>query len=157
MSETFSVSEKFTPRPVTLRGVRDVAGYRIKEYAIVYGPGALSIGQFENGLPNAFAALPKPAVTTSRPGAGVVILHQGRGARYIILGWWDNENELPLRIWTQPSNACGAPWLPASASQSVCVWDLEVLNFERHAYVERVLRKPEAPDLRGYLGAAFRN
>jgi hypothetical protein len=156
VNDCFAVSEPFSPRPVMTRGVRDVKGYRLKEYAILYGQDRLSIGQFELGLPAVFGALPQPAVTRTRPGAGILILHQGRGARYIVLGWWDNENELPLKIWTQPRDACGAPWLPATTSQSVCVWDLELLNFERNAYVERVLSCTGAPDVESYLTAAFR-
>jgi hypothetical protein len=155
MSGGFCVSEEFSPRPVLSHGVRDAGGYKLKEYSILYGPDALSVGQFALGLPAAFAALPQPAVTPSRPGAGVLILHQGRGARYIVLGWWDNENELPLKIWTQSRAIGGAPWLPASGGQSVCVWDIEVLNFERNAYVERVLRSPKSPDVRGYLATVF--
>jgi hypothetical protein len=155
MTSSFSVTEEFAPRPVVSHGIRDIHGYKLKEYSILYGPDALSTGQFDLGLPAAFAVLPQPSITSTRPGAGVLILHQGRGARYIVLGWWDNENELPLRIWTQPRECCGAPWLPATASQSVCVWDIEILSFERNTYVERVLKRPQSPDLRGYLQTIF--
>jgi len=41
-------------------------------------------------------------------------------------------------------------WRPANDSESVCVWDLEVLWRERQAYVATVLR-PGGSDIEAYL------
>jgi hypothetical protein len=35
--------------------------------------------------------------------------------------------------------------LRQAASESVCVWDLEVIAFERDAYITTVLARPPAP------------
>ena len=37
MSE-FKVTEPYRPRPISFDGVREIAGWRIKMYAITYGP-----------------------------------------------------------------------------------------------------------------------
>jgi hypothetical protein len=42
----------------------------------------------------------------------------------------------------------GATWRPARESESVCVWDLEVIWLERQAYVQTVLG---GGDVEGYL------
>ena len=129
---------RFAPRPVRFLGLAQPNGFRIKKYSIVYGDAPFRADDFAAGLRLAFEALPAPAVTAVRPGAGFAIAHQGNGADFAVLGWWDNENELPLRVVVRPQTADGT-WRPARESESVCVWDLEVVWFERQAYVHTVL------------------
>jgi len=136
----------YAPRPVRFRGVVEPHGYRIKRYDIVYN-GPFRESDFAEGLRLAFESLPAPAATTERPGVGFVIAHQGNGADYVVLGWWDRENELPLRVFVRPQEP-GGEWRPARGGESVCVWDLEVIGFERQAYVETVLN---GGDAEGYL------
>jgi hypothetical protein len=129
-------------RPYIARTVRfwelaEFNGYRLKQYAIVYG-GPFRADSFGDGLRLAFEALPTPAVTADRPGVGFAIAHQGNGADYVVLGWWDRENELPLKIFVRPQTPEGQ-WRPARGGESVCVWDLEVIWFERQAYVQTLL------------------
>lgn len=54
-----------------------------------------------------------------------------------MLCWWDRENELPIRVFVRQHD--GSPWRPAQGSESVCVWDLQVICFERDAYVHTVM------------------
>ena len=122
--------------------------WRIKLYSIALHQPVVDEGRFGPGLELALAALPGPARTSSRPGVGFCILHQGRGADYVVLGWWDRENELPLRIYVKTPDDS---WRPAQGSESVCVWDLEVIAFERDAYITTVLATPPA-SVASYLG-----
>ena len=116
-------------------GIEEIRGYRLKCYSIVYGDVPFRREDFEGGMTLAANALPSPAVTDVRPGVGLAILHQGRTGHYLILSWWDNENELPTRVFVRT----GGEWRPARASESFCVWDLEVMWREREAYVKTVL------------------
>lgn len=86
----------------------------------------------------ATAHLPLEAAI-DRPGVGFLILHRGRGADYLVLGWWARENELPLRVVVRYPGTDDAPWRDARGDESVCVWDLEVIGFEREAYVASYL------------------
>lgn len=144
MTRTF---RPYAPRPVQFTGVVEHAGYRLKQYTIVYA-GPFRTDDFAEGLRLALAELPAPAVTAERPGVAFAIAHQGNGADYVVLGWWDRENELPLRVFVREKTPAGA-WRPASGAESVCVWDLEVIWFEREAYVRTVLAGGEVA---GYLG-----
>jgi len=153
---SFTSPTLFAPRPTRFLGVRDFEGWRLKVYSIILGDRPLDRDGFERGLDLAIQSLPRDeSVTTSRPGVGFVILHQGRGADYVVLCWWDRENELPMRIvvrerdegieasrdqGTGGSSDQGArSWRPARGSESICVWDIDVIWFERNAYVETVL------------------
>lgn len=125
----------YQPRPLSFLGVREVKGYRLKVYSIVYGERPFRADPFEQGLAVAAAELPQPSVTAGRPGVGFVIEHQGRTGDYLILSWWDQENELPTRVFV----SAPAGWRPATGGESFCVWDLRVVWSEREAYVSTML------------------
>jgi hypothetical protein len=141
----------YAPRPIRFIGVRAHGGWRFKEYAITLRDDGLQDLEFAAGVRAALAELPAAAVARGRPGVGFLILHAGRGAAYVVLAWWDNENELPMRIFVRGAGEQG--WRPAGSRESVCVWDLEVIGFERQAYVDTFLAsEPGAP---AYLSRHF--
>lgn len=147
----FRVSEAYRPRPIEFDGVTTLGDWRLKVYSIRYGPAPLDEPVYAIALPLVAAALPQPAVAPGRPGVGFLIRHQGRGVHYAVLAWWDSENELPLRIFVRPFDA--REWRNARPGESICVWDLDVIHFERDAYVRYVLSEPAAPDTERYLEA----
>jgi hypothetical protein len=96
----------------------------------------------------ALKSVPGGANDAGCPGAGFVIAHKGDGIDYIVLAWWDRQNELPLRVFVREH---GESWRVARGSESVCVWDLQVIGFERDAYVQHMMRAQ--PDLDAYMSA----
>ncbi|MFN2563906.1 MAG: isochorismatase [Gemmatimonadaceae bacterium] len=146
----------YEPRPIRVHGIRDVDGWRLKRYSIMCGSDSIDWRAFEPAITLTEAALPQPAVTPARPGVGFLILHQGRTALYCVLGWWDNENELPVRVFVRGLEN-DAEWRAARGSESFCVWDLQVIAFEREAYVATVLASGAdiVAATRAYLGASL--
>jgi hypothetical protein len=143
----------YAPRPIRPLGVRTHAGWLVKAYGITFGAAALDPARFVGGEALALAALPDPPRTDGRPGVGFLILHQGRTGDYAVLGWWDNENELPLRVFVRPPDG---GWRPARGGESACVWDLQVIAFERDAYVATVLAADAPADpVAAYLGRSL--
>ncbi len=140
----------YADRPTTFAGVREDRGWRLKLWDIALPGSTLDTARFEPGVAAAVAVLPQPAATPQRPGVGVLIRHQGETGDYVVLAWWANVNELPIKVWLRD----GAAFRPARGDESVCVWDLDVLWREREAYVATVLADPTAPDLDAYLAAA---
>jgi hypothetical protein len=140
--------QPFRPRPVRFHGLRHSAGWRLKLYSITHHGAAPRLAELEGGIAAALGELPQPAAAAGRPGAGFVVAHEGRSADYVVLGWWDRDNELPVRVWIRPE---GGGWRPAEGGESFCVWDLQVLWFEREAYVATVLAEGEADPVRAYL------
>src|SRR5687767_2888905 len=117
--------QPYSPRPITPLDTIRSGDWALKAYAIVYGGGAFAASRFDDGRHMALASLPEPAVAAGRPGVGFIIEHQGRNVDYLVLGWWDRENELPLRVFVRDASD-GEGWRPARGSESVCVWDLQV-------------------------------
>jgi hypothetical protein len=143
----------FAPRRIEFHGLRTCGDWRLKLYSILYGPGPLDWHSFTPGLALAESALPQPAVTPERPGVGFLIAHQGRTGSYAVLGWWDRENELPLRVFVSPDGRAQS-WRRNEGSESICMWDLEILWAERQAYADTVL-SPSGSDVAGYLARAM--
>jgi hypothetical protein len=132
----------FQARPIQPRGVVPVGEWYLKRYTIVLNPrdgaGDAEWPDFAAGRALVHGALPQPAVTNSRPGVGFMVEHRGQGADYIVLGWWDRVNELPVRVAVREHQP-GSAWRPAVGAESFCVWDLQVIAFERDAYVATMM------------------
>lgn len=138
----------FTPRAVHPTGIVRHGEWRLRRWTITYRE-PFEDARFAGGRSLALAALPRPATAAGRPAVGFLIEHQGNGFDYVVLGWWDRENELPLRVYVCEE---GGEWRPAQGGESVCVWDLDVIWREREAYVRDVLGQ-QGPDLERYLTA----
>jgi hypothetical protein len=144
----------YAPRPLRFLGVEQRAGFALKHWWIdLRGEAAPDAADWAPALALAEAALPREG-DAGRPQVGFLIQHRGRGADYLVLGWWDRENELPLRVFVRYPATGDDAWRAARGGESVCVWDLEVIGLERDAYVgtylgaacpaprERYLRDP---------------
>jgi len=74
------------------------------------------------------------------PGAyGFTIAHDATSAGLAIVYWWANENEIHNRVFASPLDDPGA-LEPADGTGMACVWELEVIEFERRAWLEDVLK-----------------
>jgi hypothetical protein len=75
---------------------------------------------------------------------GFTIAHDAATAALGLVYWWANENELHARLFAAPLDAPGRlePYAGAGIS---CVWELEVIDFERRAWLEDVLKNDD-PD-----------
>lgn len=143
--------------PVGRRPIRFLEEWRHEEWRIkVYG---IRHGGPERPDPDLVArakdvarrALPLPAVTPARYGVGFLGVHQGRGADFVFVDWWEEENELRHALHLTPPGRRGE-LVPAWPGAPVaCVWDLRLMAHERDAWVRHVLRDPAGPDLDAYL------
>jgi hypothetical protein len=125
---------RYQPRSLNFLGVESVAEHQLKVYAIQYGDRLFDRRRFADGCELAAAALPSGS-TDVCPGLGFMVLHQGATGDYLILCWWDRENELPTRVYVRGPEG----WRPAFGGESFCVWDLSVMWWEREAYVASML------------------
>jgi hypothetical protein len=142
--------KSYQPRRIFRHPNLTAGDWDLKRYAITMESATVEPTRFEGARSLALAALPLPARTSHRLGVGFLIEHQGDGVDYCILAWWDRENELPIRVFVQEP---GAGWRPARGSESVCVWDLEVIAAERAAYVATALAGSVTDARVTYLGS----
>jgi hypothetical protein len=78
-------------------------------------------------------------------GVGFVIGHDAKSAGLALIYWWTNENEIHGRFFALPIDDPAA-LVPNDGTG--LAWEMEVLDFERRAWLEDVLRND---DLDAYL------
>ncbi len=85
-------------------------------------------------------------------GAGFLIVHRGVIADWIVLGWWTDEDILRRRVLVHD----GSGVVDRSDEHFLaCVWELSVVDWERKAWINTVLRHPENADTERYLAALY--
>ena len=112
--------------------------WQLKTYALWPHGDVFQRDAFEPGIALVTDVLPSDSIVGERPGVGFMLLHQASVANYVVLGWWDRENELPVHVGLieKPN---GGDWRMAKREESFCVWDLNVIWHERNAYVASYL------------------
>lgn len=140
---------QYEERAIRATGLVEHAGWRLKAYGISHDGSPPGEEDFGGGVRLALAALPRPAAAVGRPGVGFLISHRGRTADYVVLGWWDRHNEMPVRVFVREPDAA---WRPSREGESFCVWDLQVMWFEREAFVGTVMSDEHPDPVAAYLG-----
>jgi hypothetical protein len=121
----------YEPRRVSFLG-RDG---RLKHYGIAV--------EGDEPRPELAAATRRAAEQVVPPGAyGFTIAHDAKFAGLAIVYWWADENEIHCRAFESPLDDPGA--LGPHEGGMSCVWELEVIDFERRAWLEEVLKGDDA-------------
>lgn len=136
-----SDSRTYRPRKLRFHGRLEDRGWSLKIYSVAQHDLEIAADRFGDWRSTALATLPQPARDSLRPGLGFIILHQAAVSDYLVVCWWDNGNELPLRVFV---SSRGTGWRPAGERDSFCVWDLEIVAFERQAFIDTMMR--DEPD-----------
>ncbi len=147
----FQLQEPYAPRPIRPLAPWENAGWRLKVYGIAYGRDLPRPALVQAAQQIAAQRLPQPAVTPDRYGVGFLGVHDGRGAAFVFVDWWQSENELHHHVYVAPTERPRALEYVTPTGLSACVWDLAVICFERKAWLETVLANPAGPDLDAYL------
>lgn len=127
--------------------------HHFKRYTIAYDDTEVDLLAFEHGLAFAFQQLSKKP-SFSNVQLGFIIEHQGNSADYLILGYWANENECFIEVFIHQFNTPKNAWRPAK-EESFCIWDLQIIGFERQAYVRHILSQTGEVDCSAYLEARY--
>ena len=145
-----SLREPFRPRPVTFLELWEVGGWRLKLYGLSY--------EHEKPNPDLIAAakqviplhLPPPNADGAQ-GVGFVGVHQGRERHYVFVDWWARDTELRHHLFLSSVNSPLELEYAGGTGVLASVWGLQLIWFERNAWVEKVLANPRGPDLEAYL------
>jgi hypothetical protein len=131
----------YKTRSIRYIGREDVGDWRLK----VYG-----IGTHAPDARPEFVAATLDAAREALPdggGAGFIIAHDAKTAGLSLVYWWANENEVHGRFFASPLDD-PTERVPSDGTGLACVWEMEIIDFERRAWLEHVLKND---DLDGYL------
>lgn len=151
MSNTFTLQEPYAPRPIRCLEVWEVDGWRIKVYGIAYRRAAPRPELVTAAKEIARRTLPPLATRAHLYGVGYLGIHDGRGANFVFVDWFADENEIHHHVFIGPSDQPARLDVITSDQPIACVWDMQVMAFERQAWVDTVLTNPHGPDLAAYL------
>jgi hypothetical protein len=145
------LAEPHRLRRIRFHELLSAEGWRIKVYSIVYGGREPRPELMAAAIDVAADHLHRAPMRDRGCGAGFLGVHEGRGANFVFLDRWGNENELFHSVWLSSPDEPIALRPAAPSDASVCVWDLHLQYFERNAWVECVLANPRGPDVEAYL------
>lgn len=86
---------------------------------------------------------------------GFLTVHEGQEAVWLLIDLWRDDilhHHLFHASLASPTSFHPKPFSGSAA----CVWELEVIQHERNAWVRHVLSKPEAPDYDKYQRTVLR-
>jgi hypothetical protein len=153
-STTLILAPPYKPRHVRFIRREDVEGWQLKLYGIAVN-GQEPRPEFVAATRDLAArVLPQPPVADDRYGVGFAIAHDARFVGIALVYWWQSENELHQRIYVSPKEDPAA-FTQVENQPAGCVWELEVVDFERRAWLEDVLSNPAGPDIDAYLERSF--
>lgn len=141
--------EAYAPRSFRFIEALTLGDWRMKLYGIAW--------QSELPRPELLEAAKRVAIdvlakeTANNYKVGFIGAHDGRGACFVFVDFWGNENELFHRVFLSRLNETQKLTQRQESDSSVCVWDLRLQSFEREAWIKHVLKKPATPDFEGYL------
>jgi hypothetical protein len=144
----------YRARPVSYLGELRDGQWRLKVYGVSSRgprPAAAIVKQSEQ---QAVALLAATEHQWPTYGAGFLIVHEANDGNFFLLNWWTGENMLASRVFYAGP---GAPlaFEDFSASRiACCVWELEVMKYERDLWVTHVLAEGRG-DINGYMEKAF--
>jgi hypothetical protein len=132
----------------------ELGDWRVKIYGITAHQNEVNPELIGYALRAAAQTLPSPAITADRYGMGFVIVHEGASDCYVLVHWWAVENEIHQSVLSAPLEH--PERLTQHNSPAIgCVWELSVTDFERRAWIDRVLTSTGAADVEGYLASEF--
>jgi hypothetical protein len=149
----------YSPRLVKAGPAVDVCGRTLKTYGIFADP------ELRSTLPpaewlrrHAGSVLREPPQSGDHP-AGFLILHLARDGDYLLVSQWYDANSLKHWVRGSETDAEGSVTFAPLAQRDLiaCVWELEVIKFERDAWVRTVLARGQLDRaaLDAYVAATF--
>lgn len=143
--------EDYKSRPIRFLELLELGGWRLKVYGIAYQDETPCSGLVESAKELARRQLPALSAGKNHYEVGFLGIHDGRGANFVFLDFWTDENELHHHVYVSPLDEPAQLEYVTPTGLSACVWDLAVICHERQAWVQTVLANPAGPDVEAYL------
>jgi hypothetical protein len=144
------ISEPYRSRVIDPLPLWEPDGWRIKPYLIRYDADAGATEVIARARETLVARLP-PIGDADHYGVGFAGLHFGRTANFIFIDWWACENELHHHVFVSALDSPSDFRDVTASGLAACVWDLELIWFERQAWTRHALAAPGQRSVTTYL------
>lgn len=144
--------EKYTPRKVRYKELVEVGDWKVKIY-LVSKTGELNHEIFYKNvlarLQNWF--LLENSFNASHNHVAFLILHPASEGIFSIINWWVGENMLNSHVFLTEYDSPTEFKKISGDGLGSCVWEMDVINHERLAWLEHVIKKMPFPKIEEYL------
>lgn len=142
----------YQPRKIKFCSNVSANSWNVKVYTITFRDKFESKPVLENAVTNLPKWLKKSKILGLETyQIAFLIVHEGRDGVWNILSWWTGENMLRSVTFATSTAMPNEFVLTPKDGGMVCVWELEIIDFERKMWIEHILKKAEKPDFAGYL------
>lgn len=138
---------RYAPRPVRLIHRRVLGGWRVKVYGISLAADAVRDELIDLGMAIVAATLPASVENRNLGRYAFVVIHDAPDNAYVLVHWWAGGNEVHQKVFSAPREHLDA--MTAHSTDAIgCVWELSVVEFERQAWLDCMVRNHTgvAPD-----------
>ncbi|MGH1366751.1 MAG: hypothetical protein ACRBF0_24545 [Calditrichia bacterium] len=145
--------EQYRDRRISFLKLAPIGNWQVKVYGITMHEAFSLFDVVEKAL----EMLPKWLPAKDNPELPVydvawLIAHEGREGVWLLLNWWVGgemmETVVYFASYDTPDRITASPY---QKNALLCVWELQVISHERHAWIKHILKKAEKPDFTGYL------
>ncbi|MEN0005695.1 MAG: hypothetical protein AAF798_16215 [Bacteroidota bacterium] len=147
-----STFRAYRDRTIAFQSVETIEDWHIKVYTISYQPtfGATVI------LAKAKQLLPQwisKAQATTLPAhkLGFLIVHEGSDGTWMLFYWWTGGEMLGNQLFFAPTDQPQHIEANPHPFGLVCIWELEIIQHERQAWIRHVLAQAAMPNINDYL------
>ena len=150
--DSLKIKNGYAKRSVRFLELYHYSDRHIKIYSISYSKEKVSTELVEY----AKKKIPEWAKNKIHSGCNVhkystLILHEGNGITFAVFNSWVDENVLQQFVYKVTDDKYFE--LYSDKGIFCCVWELEIIMFERNAWVKYILSHPENPQIKEYLSA----
>ncbi|WP_111685300.1 hypothetical protein [Winogradskyella tangerina] len=86
---------------------------------------------------------------------GFLILHAGTEGIFTLINWWVGDNMLNTHIFKSNYDQLDNFEQLSGNGLAPCIWELEIINHERLAWIDAVLKLAPQPNYKRYLDATI--
>ncbi len=144
----------YRARPIRFLQHWSPGSWKIKVYGISAWSGLPPEELVKPALALAEQTLPADATADGRHGVGFCGIHDGKNARFMFVSWWGKTYELNHCLFRSPREI--VDFQPVEKNLIGCTWDLQIVSFERDAWLASMMGdEAGTPNLERYLAATF--
>lgn len=133
---------EYRPRLFASLGLWQEGSWRFKVYGIQHNPernvDGIIAAPIQIAARNHVRTRLGEAAGYNHYQVGFVILHQGVAGNWLLLHWWA-DNDICCRVLSRAPLELPERFEIHAGAVMACVWELAVIEFERRAWIEKVL------------------
>ncbi|OJJ14447.1 hypothetical protein BKI52_42455 [marine bacterium AO1-C] len=144
--------ETYQTRKIAFRELLSIDDWQVKSYTITKHA---SFGA-ETAYQAAVSQLPQwlkmeNSFNAEHQKMAFLIIHEGTEGVFVLINWWVGDNMLNSLIFMAHHEKPAAFEKISGDGLMACVWELEVINYERMSWLTHVLKQPTEPSFENYL------